>query len=76
MITTIDKAGRLVVPKALRDQLGIEPGEVEVSAVANELRIGVPPASLVRKNGDLVLPATGSPLTPDQVRRLRLVDQR
>jgi hypothetical protein len=31
MRTTVDKAGRLVIPKPLRDQLGLGPGEVDTS---------------------------------------------
>lgn len=30
MRTTTDKAGRLVIPKSLRDQSGIAAGEVEI----------------------------------------------
>lgn len=30
MRTTIDQSGHVVIPKALRDQLGLRPGEVEV----------------------------------------------
>ncbi|MDR1512178.1 MAG: AbrB/MazE/SpoVT family DNA-binding domain-containing protein [Propionibacteriaceae bacterium] len=31
MLTIIDSAGRLVVPKAMREQAGIAPGPVEVT---------------------------------------------
>ena len=31
MRTTVDRAGRIVLPKALRDQVGIVAGEVEVT---------------------------------------------
>lgn len=38
MRTTIDRAGRLVVPKALRDRVGLEAGtEVEVTERGGEL---------------------------------------
>jgi AbrB family looped-hinge helix DNA binding protein len=77
MRTTIDKAGRLVIPKALRDRLGLQPGEVEVSADGSALR--VEPVSgdyLVERNGRLVIPSSGSPLTNDVVRELRDADQR
>ena len=38
MRTTIDKAGRIVVPKALRDELSLTPGqELEISAVDGRL---------------------------------------
>jgi AbrB family looped-hinge helix DNA binding protein len=43
MRTTIDVAGRVVVPKRLRDQLGFTPGtELEVEAVDGRLEIAVP----------------------------------
>jgi len=43
MRTTIDMAGRVVVPKPLRDQLGFAPGtELEVQAVDGRLEIAVP----------------------------------
>lgn len=39
MRTTIDAAGRLVVPKALRDLVGLRPGPVEVTSDGASLRI-------------------------------------
>ncbi len=43
MRTTIDAAGRLVVPKSLRDELGFSPGaELELEAVDGRLQIAVP----------------------------------
>ena len=43
MRTTIDAAGRIVVPKPLRDQLGFAPGtELEVEAVDGHLEVVVP----------------------------------
>ncbi|WP_156166322.1 AbrB/MazE/SpoVT family DNA-binding domain-containing protein [Mycobacterium haemophilum] len=39
MRATIDKAGRLVIPKPLRDHLGLQPGEVEVTADGAGLRM-------------------------------------
>jgi AbrB family looped-hinge helix DNA binding protein len=43
MRTTIDGAGRIVVPKRLRDELGFAPGtELEVEAVDGRLEIAVP----------------------------------
>ena len=57
MIVTIDSAGRLVVPKALREQFNLTPGcELEIEAVANGIalrRADVEPA-LVRKQGILI----------------------
>jgi AbrB family looped-hinge helix DNA binding protein len=43
MRTTIDAAGRLVVPKPLRDELGFTPGaELELSAVDGRLEVARP----------------------------------
>lgn len=44
MRTTIDTAGRLVVPKPLRDALGLRGGEtLEISLADGRLEIDVPP---------------------------------
>jgi AbrB family looped-hinge helix DNA binding protein len=43
MRTTIDAAGRIVVPKALRDELGFTAGtELDVEAVDGRLEVRVP----------------------------------
>ena len=43
MRTTIDVAGRIVVPKTLREQLGFAPGtELEVEAVDGHLEVVLP----------------------------------
>lgn len=40
MIATIDKAGRIVIPKALRDAMGLKPGtRLDVSYVDGRLEI-------------------------------------
>jgi len=40
MKTTIDRFGRVVVPKQLRDRFGLQPGtEVEIGAQGNDLII-------------------------------------
>jgi AbrB family looped-hinge helix DNA binding protein len=73
MRTTIDRAGRLVVPKALRDELGLEPGlDLELAARDGRLEIepATTPVTLVEEDGavfavpDRELPA----LTAEQVR--------
>jgi len=77
MRTTIDKAGRLVIPKSLRDQLGLAPGEVEVMADGAALRVEpVATADLEERDGRLVIPASGVALDDDGVRAVRDADQR
>ena len=77
MRTTIDKAGRLVIPKPLRDRLGLGPGEVEVVADGNALRVeAVTDGTVVTQRGRLVIPSAGVPLKADEVRALRDADQR
>lgn len=76
MKTTIDKAGRLVIPKELRDRLGLVPGEVDVFAEGAGLRIELATTDhLVERDGHLLLPTGGATLTDDDIRELRLVDQ-
>jgi AbrB family looped-hinge helix DNA binding protein len=72
MRTTIDKAGRLVIPRALRDRIGLaEGGEVELELDGAAVRIEpVPGSELKEVVGLLVIPATGTPLTGDLVREL------
>ncbi|MGO9559123.1 MAG: AbrB/MazE/SpoVT family DNA-binding domain-containing protein [Acidimicrobiales bacterium] len=77
MKTTIDKAGRLVIPKAMRDRLGLQPGEVELTADGAALRVEpVSGETLVERDGRLVIPSSGSPLTDELVSELRDADQR
>jgi AbrB family looped-hinge helix DNA binding protein len=77
MKATIDSAGRLVIPKALRDLLGLRQGEVEVEADGADLRVRpVADDALDEQDGWLLVPAVGVPLTDDDVRALRDADQR
>lgn len=77
MRATIDKAGRLVIPKPLRDQLGLRPGEVEVIADGASLRVQIPTGDLVEeREGRLVIPAAGGSIDDDLVRALRDAGQR
>ncbi len=73
MRTTIDKAGRIVVPKAMRDELGFGGGtEIEISLVDGRIEIEpvATPVRLERRNGRLVAVADREmpPLTAEMVR--------
>jgi AbrB family looped-hinge helix DNA binding protein len=77
MRATIDKAGRRFIPKALRDQLGLRPGAVEVAADGAALRIEpIMEKGLERRSGRLVIPASDVKLDDESVRGLRDADQR
>lgn len=76
MRTTIDKAGRIVIPKPMRDELGLVGGtEVEITLVDGHVEIAQPPAEIRLERGpdghlvavsDRELP----PLTAERVREL------
>lgn len=75
METTIDKAGRIVVPKPLRDALGLSAGtKLEVAESDGQLvfRPTGPQTRVVRRSGRPVLEVDGTvePLTSDEVRDL------
>ena len=72
MRTTIDKAGRLVIPRPLRDRIGLAGGgEVELELDGAAIRIEPVGGSGLREDGGLLLiPASGTPLTAAAVREL------
>ena len=72
MRTTIDKAGRLVIPRALRNRIGLAGGgEVEIDVDGSALRIQpVTGTALREERGLLIIPATGSPIDDALVREL------
>jgi AbrB family looped-hinge helix DNA binding protein len=77
MKATIDSAGRLVIPKPLRDRLGLTPGEVEVTSEGAALRVEpVAATELGERDGRLVIPETGSRLDSETVTSLRDADQK
>jgi len=72
MRTTIDKAGRLVIPRALRDRIGLSAGgEVELELDGASVRIEpITGRDLKEERGLLVIPANGTPVTGAAVREL------
>ncbi|MGL5819342.1 MAG: AbrB/MazE/SpoVT family DNA-binding domain-containing protein [Phycicoccus sp.] len=76
MKVTIDQAGRVVVPKRLRDQVGITAGEVEMIVDGSGIRLEpVAGSGVVERDGWWVID-TDIPLTDEDVRTLRTSDQR
>ncbi len=76
MVTTIDSAGRIVVPKRLREELGFRPGQkLELSAVDGRLEIEHPvtPMRLERDRRGRLVAVTDRPmpkLTQEMVREM------
>jgi AbrB family looped-hinge helix DNA binding protein len=74
---TIDKAGRLVIPKPLRDRVGLRPGEVEVTVDGAGLRVEpLAGDALEERGGRLVIPSAGAEIDDELVRTLRDAGQR
>jgi AbrB family looped-hinge helix DNA binding protein len=71
MHVSIDRAGRVVVPKPLRDQLGISPDTpLEIDVVDGHLELSVPnqtPPVIEGPHGPCFAP-TGVPITDADVR--------
>ena len=52
MRTTIDAAGRIVIPKPLRDELGLTGGtELDLEAVDGHLEVSIPSARVSLEDG-------------------------
>jgi len=73
MNTTIDSAGRIVVPKSLREALGLKPGqplEIRAGDGRLEIEIAATPVKLKKRGKGLVAvpDAKLPPLTADLVR--------
>jgi len=73
MQVSIDKAGRVVVPKPMRDELGISPDtSLEIEVVDGHLELSAPqqhPNIVEGPNGPLVA-ATGTSISDEDVRRV------
>jgi AbrB family looped-hinge helix DNA binding protein len=72
MKSTIDKAGRLVIPRALRERIGLAAGcAVEIEIEGSDLRIRPVPGDRLREAGNLlVIPRAGVPIDDEAVREL------
>lgn len=77
MKATIDEAGRVVIPKAIRERLGIHSGPVEVSVDGAGIRIEpLADNSVSEREGRLIIPASGHSLSDEVVQALRDAGQR
>ena len=76
MRTTIDAAGRIVVPKAIREELALYGGqEVELTTVDGKIEIELPltPMHLEERDGHLVaVPERPLPPLTDEIVRATL----
>lgn len=72
MKTTIDKAGRIVIPRNIRDRIGLaDGGEVNVELDGAAVRIEpISTGELVEQDGLLFVPRVGEPITDEMVRDL------
>lgn len=71
MRTTIDRAGRIVVPKSLRAALGLNGGdEVEITLAGERIELVPAPrkVSLHKGPGGLLVSSIGVGVGPDEVR--------
>ena len=74
MRTTIDAAGRVVIPKAMRERMGLAAGG-EVELHERDTGVEVSPAPVVvrverRGDGPVLTADVDEPMTDDQVRDL------
>jgi len=66
MRTTIDQVGRIVVPKPMRDELGLTGGqELEITACDGRIEVDVPPVAMKLEEHDGVAVAVPSEPLPE-----------
>ena len=79
MRTTIDAAGRVVIPKAIRDRIGLRAGTTEVEIEVDGAGIRIEPLTaddFEEVDGWLVIPSSGGEVTAEDIQALRDADQR
>jgi AbrB family looped-hinge helix DNA binding protein len=67
----LDSAGRVVIPKAMRDELGLAPGD-PVSIELDEERVTIRPersGPAMRKEHGLWVFRSGEPISSDEIRQ-------
>ena len=74
MRTTIDAAGRIIVPKRLRDEMGVQPGQtLELELRDGRLEVEIAPVEMRlqrRRHGPVAVAEVSlPPLTADIVRQ-------
>ena len=72
MKVTVDKVGRLVIPRPLRERIGLASGgTVEIDIEGSGLRIRPVAGDRLREEGDLLdIPRTGVAIDDTHVRKL------
>lgn len=78
MKVSVDRAGRLVIPRGMRAQVGLlEGGDVDLTVSGAAILIEpVGGEGLAREGPFVVIPRSGATLTDADVREQRLADQR
>jgi AbrB family looped-hinge helix DNA binding protein len=77
MKATIDSAGRLVIPKPLRERIGLRPGVVDITVEGSGLRVEpLAGDELEERDGRLLVPRSGTAISDDLVSDLRDADER